>query len=379
MSNIDSTVVLQIDGVDWQGWKTVEITRQVDAIAGSFSLSLSDRWQADATALPLAAGLPCKVLGGGVLMLTGYLDDYKPGATPTEHSITVSGRDKSADLVDCGAVHKPGHWQGLTALQLAQIFAKPFGVAVTASGDVGAPYPSFKLEQGETAHEALDRALRQRELLAIPDGSGGLVLARIGANRSSTMLEHGPAGNVTTISATYSMKDRYSEYVVQGQQPGTDDMWGTAAAAVTATVRDPAVKRYRPFIIRAENQVNSTTAHKRAVWECTVRAARAVTVEVTVPGWHDNEGKLWAVNCLVPVKLPFLRIEQDLLISKTVHSKGPSGTLTKLELRDPKAFLPEPEKKKKGSGTSGGGEWPDLQQASSTTSYNAHAKIREGS
>ena len=49
------------------------------------------------------------------------------------------------------------------------------------------------------------------------------------------------------------------------------------------------------------------------------------------------------------------------------------------ELRDPKAFLPEPEKKKKGSGTSGGGEWPDLQQASSTTSYNAHAKIREGS
>ena len=99
----------------------------------------------------------CELLISGDSVIKGHIDKVAPSFSATDHGITISGRDASADLVDCSAVHKPGHWLNQDALQLASILAGPFGVSVTAEGDIGAPIPSFKLEQGETAFEALDR------------------------------------------------------------------------------------------------------------------------------------------------------------------------------------------------------------------------------
>jgi len=184
-------IILRIDGVDWAYWKSVEITRQMDAIAGTFSISLADRWVNGAQALPIAAGMECEVLIGRDPVLKGYIDKSSPFFSAVDHGISISGRDKSADLVDCSAVHKPGHWMNVTVLQLAGILGQPFGVSVTAEGDIGAPIPSFKLEQGETAFEALDRALKLREILACPDGAGGLVLLKVGARQNDTTLKQG--------------------------------------------------------------------------------------------------------------------------------------------------------------------------------------------
>lgn len=174
-------ITLRIDGVDWTYWTSVQVTRQMDAIAGTFSLALADKWIGGAQALPIAAGMACQILIGGEQVIDGYIDQVRPSFSATAHGISVTGRDRSADLVDCAAIHSPGQWLNCTVLQLAQALASPFGVNVTAEGDVGAPIASFKLEEGETAFEALDRALRQRELMACPDGKGGMVLLKAGA------------------------------------------------------------------------------------------------------------------------------------------------------------------------------------------------------
>ena len=153
-------ITLRIDGVDWTYWTSVQVTRQMDAIAGTFSLALADKWIGGAQALPIAAGMACQILIGGEQVIDGYIDQVRPSFSATAHGISVTGRDRSADLVDCAAIHSPGQWLNCTVLQLAQALASPFGVNVTAEGDVGAPIASFKLEEGETAFEALDRALR---------------------------------------------------------------------------------------------------------------------------------------------------------------------------------------------------------------------------
>jgi prophage tail gpP-like protein len=373
MPERDLKVLLMVEGVDWYGWKTVEVTQQMDAVAGSFSLGLADKWEHGSEAIPLAAGLACELAYGDHPMINGYIGKFRPAFSATDHSITVSGRDKSADLVDCSAIHKPGHWQGLTLDQLAAILAEPFGVGVTVEGDVGEPFPSFKLEQGESVFEALDRACKQREILAMPDGAGNIVLLRVGSRKASTALVQGK--NILSSSADFDLDDRYSDYIVQGQQPGNDDIWGDGAAAVSAGAKDPAVKRYRPFIVRAEDQVNASSAKARAEWECAVRAARAVSVDISVQGWLDGDA-LWAANSLVPVEIPYLRIEQELLIAKVVFSKGEQGTITKLTCRDPNAFLPEPKKKEAAAASGGGDSWMDLQEASASGASAAHQDIR---
>lgn len=354
-------ITLRIDGVDWTYWTSVQVTRQMDAIAGTFSLALADKWIGGAQALPIAAGMACQILIGGEQVIDGYIDQVRPSFSATAHGISVTGRDRSADLVDCAAIHSPGQWLNCTVLQLAQALASPFGVNVTAEGDVGAPIASFKLEEGETAFEALDRALRQRELMACPDGKGGIVLLKAGAGTASGSLRQGE--NILSAEGQFDMADRFSDYIVKGQKPGTDKVWGKDACAVRGQYRDQAVQRYRPMLIRAEQSGDSSNAHQRAAWECSVRAARAVTVTATVQGFRqqgvgrEQSGPLWQLNQMADVDLPYLRISQRLLVAGVEFRRdATSGSTTRLTLRDPAAFKPEPKKEEKGGSGSGGGD-----------------------
>lgn len=364
-------VKLCIDGTEWTYWTGVTVTRQVDAIAGAFDLELVERWgdaQQGMGMLPLAAGLPCTVHIGNDQVISGFIDKISPQFAASAHGIRVSGRDAGADLVDCSAVNRPGQWKGLNAAQLAAELARPFNVPVTAEGDVGAPFETWKLEPGEKAFDCLDRALKQRELFACPDGKGGIVILKIGSRENGGRLEQGV--NVLSASLDADMTQRFSEYIVQGQQPGKDDRFGLAACAVTAECRDAAVRRYRPMIIKAENSVDAAGARQHAAWECSVRAGRAVTVRVTVQGFRQNgvgleqSGPLWQINAMTDVKLPYLRLEQRLLASKVTFRRSLSGgSTTELELRDPAAFKPEP-KQAKASGSGGkGGSWDNLNVA----------------
>ena len=358
MQNED--VILRLNNQDWRGWQSVEITRQVDAISGTFSLGLVSREQQGGSLLPITKGMACEILAGDNPLINGHVNSRSEGLSKQDHSLNLSGRDKSGDVVDCSAVHKPGQWRGQNILQLATALCAPFGVSVTLEGEPGPAFSVFKLEQGETAFEALDRALKQRELFAFPTGTGDLVLAKIGSKSCETPLVLGE--NILNCSFSEDEKDCFSTYIVQGQQAGNDDVWGEKAAAVQAVSNDEAVARYRPLIIRAENQVNADVAKRRAAWEKTVRAGRAVSLEVSVQGWRQTNGELWPINALVQVCIPLLNVDSELLVSKVRFSKSAQGgTLTQLTLCHKDSFIPEPEDKKK-KAQAKGDSWGSIEE-----------------
>lgn len=368
--NKPENIILRIDGIDWKGWKSCQITRTVEAIAGGFALGLTDRWVQGQEALPIAAGAQCEIFAGSDSLIAGYVDKVSHNLSATDHGITIEGRDKSADIVDCGAIHSPGQWTNATVGELASILAKPFGVPVTVQGDVGGPFPSFKLEVGETALDAVKRALKQRELLALPDGKGGIVLAKFGQVTMSTVLEQGK--NVLKCSSTFDAKERFSEYVVQGQKQGNNKEFG-AACSVMGRVTDAAVQRYRPKVLRADQQGDAAYMRKRAVWEKTTRAAKSTSVHVTVQGWRSDDGQLWQIGHKVRAKLPYLYIDQELLIAKTVFTKSSSGTVCEMDLKDPDAYLQEPVKPKKGGEGAGNAGFELYVQQSRTAAASGQA------
>jgi len=100
-------IILRIDGVDWAYWKSMEITRQMDAIAGAFSISLADRWIDGAQALPIASGMECEVLIGRDPVIKGYIDRSNPSFSATDHGISITGRDKASWLVPNGTAITP--------------------------------------------------------------------------------------------------------------------------------------------------------------------------------------------------------------------------------------------------------------------------------
>ena len=144
--------------------------------------------------------------------------------------------------------------------------------------------------------------------------------------------------NILECSFTSNSTDRFSEYIVESQQDGQ----GIAQHTVRATAYDQAVKRFRATIITAESGVDSTYAQQRAKWEAQARASKAQTVKLTVQGWRDPTGAVWAVNQIVTVNYPTCRIyNAQLLLTEVEFTKSEQGTQTTLTLKRSDIFTDE--------------------------------------
>jgi len=333
----------------YQGWSSLSVVRPLDAAAGSFSLEVTDRrpW-------PLRPGAPVRIRLAGEEIVRGFVDTFEGSSSSRGRRIRISGRDRTADLVDCSATNDPGEWTGLDLLAIARELATPFGVeiveGVAASGSdlpeiLRKPFPTFKLQPGETAWSALERALRARALLGYTDGAGTLILTRPGELRSSVPLVEGPKGNVLASRFMWTSRDRFQTYIVRNQGTGSDDGWGDQVSEIEGLAEDGSVDRFRPWLVLGESSMTFSSAADRAQWEAAVRAARAQTLEIDVQGWRrELFGTVWKVNELVDVKIPSLGIQTDMLVNRVQFKRDArAGTTTKLQLIRKDAYLPKPE------------------------------------
>jgi prophage tail gpP-like protein len=335
---------LRVNGADYGGWTTARVTRGIESIAGSFELSVSDRWAGQATPWPIGEEDECKLLLGDDVVLTGHVDRRSLAYGPEEHALSVSGRDRTGLLVDCSAALSTWEFLGVPLLTMAKRLAEPFGVEVKLQAGLSLPKPLAKLtvDPGDSAFDALERACRMAGVLPVSDGQGGLLLTRAGSGRAKTSLVEGK--NILAASADYDASGRFYRYLVLGQHQGTDELSGKSAAAVAGEAKDMNVTRTsRVLLVRPEGAVTTAYAKQRAAWEAAVRAARGDAVTVTVQGWTQGDGTLWPVNALVHLQSPLLGVDGDMLITQAAHSLDDNGgTTTQLSLKRPDAFLPEP-------------------------------------
>jgi prophage tail gpP-like protein len=343
-----SELILKVNGKKYGGWQRVDIDRGMEQIAGTFSVELTERWHGHDQPWSIMPGNECAVLIDGAVVITGYVDEVNPHYDADGHGVTISGRDRTGDLVDCSAIHKGGEWTNATLQRIAADLCAPFGISVTVQASVGAAFPKFTIQQGEAVFEALDRAAKQRGVLLMSDGAGNLVLGRTGTGRVGTILAKGQ--NIEQGQGQFSHRDRHSQYIIKGQSPGSDYSSSPEHHTQTrSTAVDSAVTRYRPLIVIAD-QGDGSTYQDRAVWERNIRAGKGSRVTYTVTGWRHNGG-LWMPNQLVRVQDDWIGIDDELLICQVRLSLSESGSQTTLDLCRKEAFdliaLPDTTRKHK--------------------------------
>lgn len=354
-------VELLVGGKLYAGWTQASVSRAMDAAAGTFNLTVSDRWTPNSQPWVIEPGNKCEVRVGGEVVISGYVDLVRPSFGAESHGIQVQGRDKSSDLVDCSAVHDPDEWTNISLLQLANKLGAPFGIGAKAETDIGAPLGLVKLQHGETALEALNRHAKMRKVLVMPDASGGILLTRRGARRAAVELIQGR--NILDASGTLDWSERHSEYIVKGQANFSEDTDGETESHVSATVKDPGIDRYRPLLITSDGESNNATAKERATWEANTRLGRSAKASIVVQGWRQTDGgELWQPNMLVRISAPWLSLEGEMLIRQVTFDKDGQGTTTRLDVVSPQAYDPEPppaaspsSSGKKGKGSSSWG------------------------
>lgn len=347
-------VILRVNGVDYGGWKEVEIVAGIERQARDFTLAVTRHWPGEAD-IPrkIRAGDVCEVFTGADKMLTGYVD-----ATPIRYdgktvSVGVKGRSKTADLVDCSAIYKTGQWRGAKIERIAADLAKPFGIEVVAQASTGAAVLEHQIQPGETVFESIDRLLTLRQLLATDDADGRMVFVNPqSAQRATTALVLGE--NILSCDAALDAKDLYSEYISKAQRAGNDDDYGDIVAGVSASMKDAQIKRYRPLLIRQNGQADAAACKDRVRYEALHRAAKALETTYTVQGLRQADGTLWLPNLLVRVRDAVVGFDDWLLIVEVGYKISDQGTIATLKVAPAAGYIPSPDAKKAAAGNSWG-------------------------
>ncbi len=352
-----SELALEVGGLVYEGWTGGSVTRSLETISGTFGIRLSEKSPGTASPRAVKPGDACAAFLDGDRVIAGFIDSVRVTYDTESHEIEIAGRDATGDLVDCSAASEPGEWHDETLERIVAALCRPFGVSVrsdASAGDAaGTPFRRFRIEEGETVFEAIDRGCRMRGVLPLSDGAGGIVLGRPSRTRAGVRLEH--RVNILRASGDASWLQRHSAYTLLGQQPGSDWITPGDAAHVFATAEDAGVTRYRPLTVIAEQALDAAEAAERIEWEAVVRAARSRRATVAVRGWRETpeaDSPLWSPGRLVRIVDPWLGLDREMLVSRTVQGIGEEGTVTELELYPETAFLAriEPEEADDASG-----------------------------
>ncbi len=336
---IDPVYTLIIDGKTWNTWDSISYSRSIERMGGSFQVTLAQKPEAGFLSSAMRIGLPVQIEIDGETVLDGYIDDVDHSYDDRTASISVVGRDKTGDLIDCAAtVDGPFEFNNRKLEKVIEQIIKPFGIDLIVDVDTGKPFSRLAIQPGETAHAFIDRICRFRAVLPVSNGIGGLVLVKPSDEKSPGRLVYGQnilKGRVQTKGA-----ERFSLYVLKGQAEGHDESTAGEVSGGEGRATDERVTRYRPTVITAESQGFTQTLQERAEWQRNVSRARGNTATYDVVGWYaDAETKtLWKPNTLVWVEDAARSINREMLITSMTLQRSNQGTFTTLELAIPEAY-----------------------------------------
>lgn len=333
-SLIDDAATFYVNNKVYEGFKNIRLSRNLLSLTGAFEITLTDKWRAEKEDYDIKTGDRIHCHLGNNPLYEGYIDRLSISFNSSSRNLTISGRDRTSDLVDCSVIG-PFEFNKLDFLAIAKQLVEPFGLKVISNVFVGEKFSKFTIKQGETVFEVLERAAKERDLLLMSTTHGNLLIDKKGSTRASSELVEGI--NVLSAGAEFDNSERFSEYHIKGQQSGLIGEL-TDATESEAKSTDDGILRYRPTLIIAENSVNKESAQKRANWESTFRAANATKVSVAVQGWRQKDKSLWATNQIVHVDIRSLGLKTDMLISKVKFDQSANGRRTELELIRKDAF-----------------------------------------
>ena len=361
-------VTLAAAGVRYSKWTRVTIGRDLRDITGHFSVAYYDEGRAAAAMPGTARGAvpspvlrrqACTLAIDGETVLDGWTDKVA-GANDAKHIDTsITGRDRTGDLADCAAApNGPAEWRNANLLQIAQQICAPFGITVTAQAPVGAPFPRLAINPHETPLAAIEKAARQRGLLVLSDGVGGLLLTDGGRSAAPADIRRGV--NVLDVRFSFDDTKRFSDIYVKGQSekaagrrpaggapighdyaPGPIPLPPNAQATegagilMTGHAVDPEVTRYRPSVRMVRTQSGGATVQQQAEWAVRVARGESSRLVFTVPDWRAGPSNaLWRPNTTVRVVDPYSGVDDVMLIRAVTYRIGPDGEHPNTPLTD---------------------------------------------
>jgi len=351
---------VQVNGVLYTAFTRAQVRAGFHEAARAFELTIAAEVGGKATAAIFAAGAAVKVMATKDLLLTGYVDEYRPHLGAREASISVTGRSKSADLIDSDVDHPTGYFQNQDPVQIAAAIGQKYGAKFKTDQKL-TKVESHLITPGESIYRAVEKLTRRQGMTLAGTADGHINITKPGGKRHAGGLFEGQ--NILVGNADHNWSNRHSEYGVKGQRAVGH---GARRLHMVAKTKDAAVKRHRHKSIIHDDDGTIDDLKKRGTNRRNRAAGNALKASISTQGFRDMAGKVWEPGYLVWTESQFLNIAQDMLIEAVDYSQSEQGSISLLSLVDPRAY--DGKGGGGGKGNKSGGEWlTDTQDASDNT------------
>lgn len=299
-SHADIKMQLLVAGQYHEDWETYDVDSDLLIPADAWRVTLGLR-QGE---LPpeVHAGAPVEVRIGAERVMTGRVDDVTHRVSKREHTFSLSGRDKAADLVDCSAPIFTA--RQATLKEIVAKLTKSFGITkIRIDADSTRIREKVNVEPGDTAWDALAHAAEANGLWPWFEPDGTLVIG--GPDYSKPVVatlilrRSGKGNNVESLDVHKSIAERYSHLTVLGQTHGTAQEEGKHAIGATFKDAEMVAIAYRPRIVVDHESDNAGVAEDRArklIADARLKGfmltARVKGHAIVAPG-QESDGKLW--------------------------------------------------------------------------------------
>ncbi|HDT2145315.1 TPA: phage tail protein [Enterobacter roggenkampii] len=378
-------VSLVIDGKFHSAWSRYQIDSDflVPSDAWSVTLGLPDGVFPSA----ITRGVPVLVRVGNDVVMSGRVDTIQRRVSRQQVSLSLSGRDGAAILVDCASPVFTSRQLSLEEV-IAQV-VRPLGITnIRLEAESSTRNDKVSVEPGERAWDTLERAAAARGLWPWFEPDGTLVIGGPDYTKDpvATLIlnRDGRGNNVLDLSDRSSITGSFSELTVlaqghgQGKKSGQlevidvdgaetaaedddgsddlDDIFNNTGSAengfhgLRTVVRDGTVPYYRPQIMVAGDADNQAQVDYRARKAMADARLSGYDLTAIVKGHRMESSKLWEPGQRIRVRSEPHGIDAIYFLMGREFSGGrPDNTVTTLRLKEDGIWIPDAYPKKRKS------------------------------
>lgn len=341
-------ITLEVNGNRYEGWTDISVFRSIETISGSFSFSATS---SVSNVFPIKAGAPCSVYVGNTQVIKGYVDTVDVSYDAEQHSISIRGRDITADLVD-STIAEVKEFTGFSLTSIIQKVLSDNNLSdikvINETGTTLAPFEDYSPSSSPVSQSIFDfieSYARKRQVLLTTDGTGNITISRSSTTIAPVVLENrvnGSFNNIKSATASYNFTDRYNKYTLfsgqssAGFATGADIEYENVASQKGTSI-DSSIRPSRTTQIISNTSDSNQNLAQLATWTKNLAKARSIEYTCTVYNYFQDDAETtpWTPNLLVQVNDDFADISATMLIKSVEYNLSvDGGSTTTLTLVD---------------------------------------------